>query len=58
MTTKEINEMVREAIELMADEEGLDVYVRTFDEEALLSRDDGLVVRVGDQKFQIVVVEA
>jgi hypothetical protein len=64
MTTEdEVIDMISEALYMYQDEYGSDdldesINIRTFDEVGMLTRSSGMVLSIGDQKFQITIVEA
>lgn len=53
MTTVDIRELLRELLE----EEGIEV--RTYEEEGILTRDEGLVIRTEDgSEYQVTIVRS
>lgn len=66
-TSTDIEEIIKGAIELYID--GMDyssvereraignMVVNTYEDEGLLTSDKGLVIKVGDSKFQMAIVE-
>jgi hypothetical protein len=70
MTTEELKDFIYEAIdermmlieddetneEYGIDEDGIDI--RDFEEEALMTRDKGLVIRVNGKKFYLTIQKA
>ena len=64
MTEDEVIDMISEALYTWEEEYGLDtddpddkISIRTYDEVGMLTNNSGLVLSIGDSKFQITVVE-
>lgn len=54
-----INEIIRQGIESIIEEEGEWVEVRTYEEAGLLSHNEGLVVTLPDgREYQITIVQS
>lgn len=57
ITAQEFTEFLHEAIDL-GDEDNNISFIRSFEEEGVLSSNEGLIVRLNDgSKFQITIVE-
>ena len=64
MTEDEVIDMINEALYTWEEEYGLDtddpddkISIRTYDEVGMLTNNSGLVLTIGDSKFQITVVK-
>ena len=62
-TEDDVIDMITEALYMYHDEYGSDdpdesIGIRTYDEVGMLTRDSGMVLTIGDKKFQITIVEA
>ena len=64
MTEDEVIDIISEALYTWEEEYGLDtddpddkISIRTYDEVGMLTNNSGLVLSIGDSKFQITVVE-
>lgn len=64
MTEDEVIDIISEALYTWEEEYGLDtddpddkISIRTYDEVGMLTSNSGLVLTIGDSKFQITVVE-
>jgi len=59
LTEEEFETVLAEAIEDYADDNGLPLtQIETFDEAGLLTRNRGLVVRIGCAEFQLTIVRS
>ena len=62
-TEDDVIDMITEALYTYHEEYGSDdpdesIGIRSYDEVGMLTRDSGLVLTIGDKRFQITVVEA
>ena len=62
MTEDEVIDMISEALYMYQDEYGSDdpdesIGIRTYDEVGMLTNNSGMVLTIGDRKFQITIVE-
>lgn len=59
MDTKELTDMLIEAIEVARNEEAVprDLHMRTYADSCLLTNDDGIVIKVGGSEFQLTIIQ-
>ena len=59
ITEERVCELLRAGLEEIAEDEGLErIRVRTFSDAGILTSNVGLVVRIGDQEWQVEVIRS
>ena len=60
MNASEVADLITESLYLYDEENEIEggVDIRTYDEVGMMTYNKGIVLRVGDKKFQITVIEA
>jgi D-ribose pyranose/furanose isomerase RbsD len=57
-TCSGVEDLIKDALYEYADGNGMNVHVASFDEVGLMTRDSGLVIRIGDAEFQMTMVQS
>ena len=60
MDASEVADLITESLYLYDEENEIEggVDIRTYDEVGMMTYNKGIVLRVGDKKFQITIIEA
>ena len=60
MDESEVADLITESLYLYDEENEIEggVDIRTYDEVGMMTYNKGIVLRVGDKKFQITIIEA
>jgi hypothetical protein len=60
MNASEVADLITESLYLYDEENEIEggVDIRTYDEVGMMTYNKGIVLRVGDKKFQITIIEA
>lgn len=57
-TPRLIQDLIADAIGLMAEEDSLDVNYKSFREAGVMTNDNGLVLTIGKKQFQVTIVQS
>ena len=60
MNESEVADLITESLYLYDEENEIEggIDIRTYDEVGMMTYNKGIVLRVGDKKFQITIIEA